>query len=228
MEGFVELESRGILVHEPEDDPVLLLSWRERGRVVPVWIGAAEAASLAARESGMSQNRPGPQEALVEMAEVCGDSILRAEIAGFHEGVFVTALVLEGGGRVDVRLSDAVAVCEIAGVPLYAALDVAEAASVPAGPLADDVGDDSGDGGDEEAVEEFARFLDEIDADDFLGNGGAAGSGGGADAGGSTGGGAGDPGESPSRGHESDTDVTDSDSSDRRGDENYPDGTPES
>lgn len=169
MDEFVELTPRGILVHEPEDHPVLLLSWPERDRVIPVWVGASEAAQLAAREAGLTQNRPGAQDVIVEMAESTGNSIERAEITAHHEGVFIAALVLSDGGRVDARVSDAVIVAEIAEVPLLAAREVAESVSVPAGPLFDD----DAPGGqasteEEESVEEFARFLDEIDAADFF------------------------------------------------------------
>lgn len=213
MEEFVEVESRGILVHEPEDDPVLLLAWAERSRVMPVWLGAAEAASLAARESGMMQNRPGSPEVIVEMAEACGNTIDRAEITGYHEGVFIAALVLDNGNRVDVRVSDAVAVCEVAEVPLVAARDVAEAASVPAAPLFDGGGAAPAEA-EEASVEEFAKFLEGIDADDFLGNGGTIGNPG------NGGGTIGNPGNGP----ENDTDVTDDDLSDGSG---TPGSTPE-
>ena len=169
MDEFIRVESRGILVHEPEDHPVLLLSWSERGRVVPVWIGAAEAAFLAAREAGMTQNRPSAQDVIVEMAESTGNSIERAEITAFHEGVFLASLVLSDGGRVDCRVSDAIAVCEIAEAPIVVARELLEATSVPAGSLFDD-GVDGPAAAEEESVEEFARFLDEIDAGDFLGS----------------------------------------------------------
>lgn len=205
MEEFVEVESRGILVHEPEDDPVLLLAWSERSRVMPVWLGAAEAASLAARESGMMQNRPGAAEAIVELAEACGNSIERAEITGCHEGVFIAALVLDNGNRVDVRVSDAVAVCEVAEIPLVAARDVAEASSVSAAPLFDGGGAAPEDA-EEASVEEFAKFLEGIDADDFLGK---------SDSGDAES----DPGDT-----EDDTDVTGDDPSDGSG---TPDSTPE-
>ena len=189
MDELVEVESRGILVHEPEDHPVLLLSWPGSGRVVPVWIGPAEAAYLAAREAGMTQNRPCAQDVVVEMAESTGNSIERAEVTGYHEGVFIAALVLSDGGRVDCRVSDAVAVCEIAEAPLLFAREILEAASVPAGSLFDDP-ENPGDE-EEESVEEFARFLDEIDAADFMGESGgsegAGGSGGNGDSRGSDG-----------------------------------------
>lgn len=174
MDEFVEVESRGILVHEPEDHPVLLLSWPGSGRVVPVWLGAAEAAYLAAREAGMTQNRPCAQDVIVEMAESTGNSIERAEVTGFHEGVFIAALVLSNGGRVDCRVSDALAVCEISEAPLVVAREILEATSVPAGALFDDDVDGPA-AQEEESVEEFARFLDEIDAADFLGEDGRGG-----------------------------------------------------
>lgn len=166
MDEFIQVESRGILVHEPEGHPVLLLSWPGEERVLPVWIGAAEAAALAAREAGMSQNRPGAQDVIAEIAEVAGTPVDCAEITGYHEGVFIAALVLAGGARVDCRVSDAVAVCEVAEVPLLVAREVLDAVSVPAGALFDDPEDAAED---EESVEEFARFLDEVDAADFLG-----------------------------------------------------------
>lgn len=99
-----------------------------------------------------------------------GQSALRGQITGVHEGVFIASLVLEGGAEIDMRPSDLILIASELEVPLYVARDVLDAMSVSArlvatngGSLTDDTETDSV----EASVSEFAEFLDSIDADYF-------------------------------------------------------------
>nr|WP_240394103.1 bifunctional nuclease family protein [Corynebacterium lactis] len=161
------------MAHPPEDDPVLLLHDEEGNRIIPIWIGVAEAALFAARDSGSSQRRPSMHEVFVDGIELAGQNALRGQITGVHEGVFIASLVFEGDIEVDMRPSDLILIADLLEVPLYAAREVVDAVSVPARMVATNGGSlaDADEVNSVEAsVEEFAEFLDSIDADYFANN----------------------------------------------------------
>ncbi|MDU4704531.1 MAG: DUF151 domain-containing protein, partial [Corynebacterium sp.] len=99
-----------------------------------------------------------------------GQSALRGQITGVHEGVFIASLVLEGGAEIDMRPSDLILIASELEVPLYVARDVLDATSVAARLVATNGGsltDESETDSVEASVSEFAEFLDSIDADYF-------------------------------------------------------------
>ncbi|MDO5028999.1 MAG: bifunctional nuclease family protein [Corynebacterium sp.] len=175
-EQLVEVKFLDWMTHPPEDDPVLLLHAEEVNRIVPIWIDVTSATQYSARETGTTQRRPGMHEVFADTLDLVGQSALRGQITGVHEGGFIASLVLEGGTEIDMRPSDLVLIAAELEVPLYIARDVLDMSSVPArlvatngGSLADDAESDSV----EASVSEFAQFLDSIDADYFAESHGA-------------------------------------------------------
>lgn len=169
-EQFVEVKFLDWMAQPPEDDPVLLLHAEEVNRIVPIWIDVPTATLYSARETGTTQRRPGMHEVFADAMELVGQSALRGQITGLHEGVFIAGLVLEGGTEIDMRPSDLILVASELEVPLYIARDVLDAVSVPARMVATNGGslsDDSDADSVEASVEQFAEFLDSIDADYF-------------------------------------------------------------
>ncbi len=71
--------------------------------------------------------------------------------------MFFAVLAFEGGVEVSARPSDAIALALRTGTPIYGAETVLEAAGIA-------VPDEQ-----EDEVEKFRAFLDEISPDDFLG-----------------------------------------------------------
>lgn len=163
---LVEVKFLDWMTHPPEADPVILLHAEELNRIVPVWIGRAEATLYSARELGDEPKRPGMHEVFADAVLLAGQSALRGQITGVHEGVFIASLVLEGDIEIDMRPSDLILVAEQLEVPLYMEREVLEAVSVPARLVATRGGSVS-DSEDDASVEEFAEFLDKINADSF-------------------------------------------------------------
>ncbi|MEJ5919920.1 MULTISPECIES: bifunctional nuclease family protein [unclassified Corynebacterium] len=166
---FVEVTVRGLMVHGPEEHPVLLVHSEEGNRVIPIWIGAADAANFAARDASMTQNRPGIHEVLADTVDILGTSIQQGTITSCFEGVFMGELQLANGMTLDIRPSDMIIVCDLADAPLFIAREVVDSVSVPASRLLDDVlGEgESVDEEVEESLKDFAAFLEGIDATDF-------------------------------------------------------------
>jgi uncharacterized protein len=91
----------------------------------------------------------------------------RVEIARLEEGTFyaeVTVTDTRGTAVLDARPSDAIALAARAGASLWVADAVFDEAAVD-GILTDD--DDAV--SEEEKVDEFRRFLDDVDPEDFQG-----------------------------------------------------------
>ena len=152
--------------------PVVLLTPLDAGdgprTLVPIWVGAQEAASISIAVSGEQPPRPLSHDLMKRLLDTVGASVDRVDVTRIEDGTFYAELsITTGSGRVviDCRPSDAIALASRAGAPLF----VAESVLADAGVLEEE--EDGGGGGvdPEEKVEEFRRFLDEVDPEDFQG-----------------------------------------------------------
>ncbi len=130
-------------------------------RVLPIWIGAQEATSILIAVEGATTPRPLAHDLIRALLEELGAVVERVEVTRIEDGTYYAEIQMMSGGAVhvvDARPSDAVAVASRTGAPLFVADDVLEEAGVP-GLIVQ--------GEEEEAVEEFHRFLEDVDPDDF-------------------------------------------------------------
>ena len=144
------------------NSPVVLLRDEsgEDDRVLPIWIGHAEAMAILLRLQDVESPRPLTHDLLKSVLETLGLMVERVEITRLDAGTFYAALVLRGEDRrmaVDARPSDSMALAVRTGSPIYVADEVWEqAALAPPGDV------------DEEAeVARFREFLEHIDPADF-------------------------------------------------------------
>ena len=150
--------------------PVVLLTPLVGGdgprTLVPIWVGAQEAASISIAVSGEDPPRPLSHDLMKRLLDTVGATVDRVDVTRIEEGTFYAALSLttrDGAVTLDCRPSDAIALAARVGAPLF----VAEAVIDDAGVMEDE--DDSEPAEAEEKVEEFRRFLDEVDPEDFQG-----------------------------------------------------------
>ena len=86
-----------------------------------------------------------------------GHQLAEARITELTDGVFFALLVFDGGVEVSARPSDAIALALRTGTPIHAAETVLTEAGIA-------VPDEQ-----EDEVERFREFLDQISPDDFVG-----------------------------------------------------------
>lgn len=131
------------------------------GRILPIWIGAQEATSILIAVEGALAPRPLAHDLMKSMLDALQATVEQVEVTRIDDGTFFAAVTLRSASGVlviDARPSDAVALASRAGAPVFVAEAVLLEAGVPGTVVESD---------EEQSLEEFQRFLDEVDPEDF-------------------------------------------------------------
>lgn len=151
------LDVIGVRMEMPSNNPIVLL--RETGgeRYLPIWVGAVEATAIAYAQQGVVPPRPLTHDLLRDVLEAVGATLSEVRITSLQDGVFYAVLVFESGIEVSARPSDAIALALRASVPIFGAEEVLDEAGIE---LPDEEPQ-------EDEVEKFREFLDQISPEDF-------------------------------------------------------------
>lgn len=161
------MELLAVQLRMPANTPVMVLREQQgSGRLLPILIGAPEAASIHTALEGIQPPRPLTHDLALTLLDTLGARLERVLITEMREHTFYAELHLRtsaGESVVGCRPSDAVALAVRCNADIYADDDLLDAEGVEA-PEEDD------DDVDEEAIlDEFRDFLDDIDPEDFKG-----------------------------------------------------------
>ena len=145
----------GVRVELPANQPVVLL--REEGgvRYLPIWIGAVEASAIAFQQQGVQTVRPLTHDLLRDVISGLGASLEAVHITEMREDIFYAELRFAGGVSVSARPSDAIALALRCDVAILGSDAVLDAAGI-------EIPDEQ-----EDEVERFREFLDNISPEDF-------------------------------------------------------------
>jgi bifunctional DNase/RNase len=161
---MAEVRVAGVRVEQPANQAVLLLRESEGDRILPIWIGEAEAMAIVYHQQGQEPPRPLTHDLFADVLGALGHSLKEVRIVDLQEGTFYADLVFENDVRVSARPSDSVAIALRVGVPIF----VEEAVLDEAGLLIPEEGDEESTGAlREDEVEKFKEFLDSVSPDDF-------------------------------------------------------------
>jgi bifunctional DNase/RNase len=133
------------------------------GMVLPIWIGQLEATSILVAVEQASVPRPLAHDLMRSMLETLGAEVVRVEVTRIDDGTFYAEITLTTGGRtvtVDARPSDAVALASRTATGIWVAEDVMQEAGVPDVLTESDAS---------ERLDEFKKFLDDVEPEDFEG-----------------------------------------------------------
>lgn len=153
------VEVVGVRVEMPSNNPIVLLRDVETGQFLPIWVGSGEASAIALAQQGVVPPRPLTHDLLREVITALGASVTEIRITSLQDGVFYAQLVLSSGAEVSARPSDAIALALRTGSPILCAPEVLEAAGI-------DLPED-GEVVEEDQVERFREFLDQVSPEDF-------------------------------------------------------------
>jgi len=136
------------------------------GNILPIWIGTQEATSILIATEGATARRPLTHDLMKSLLEAVQADLERVDITRIEEGTFYAEMTLQTrDGRLilDARPSDAIALAARVDAPIWVSDDLLETAGVP------DATEVPPSPGVESELDEFKRFLDEVDPEDFQG-----------------------------------------------------------
>lgn len=161
---MIDLELLGLRVEPPSNTPIVLLQETTGlGRILPIFIGGAEATAIAFALEGVRAPRPLTHDLLNVLVETFESSVARLVLTELREGTYYAELELStptGTRTVSCRPSDGIALALRADAPIVAWEDLLDEAGQL--PEFDDPGADA-----EEVVEQFKDFIEHVDPEDF-------------------------------------------------------------
>lgn len=158
---MIRLSLVGVRVEVPTNQPIVLLREDEGQRYLPIFIGPPEATAIVYALQGMETPRPMTHDLFKTVLDDMSMRLQQVVITELHDGTFYAEIELAGNGnayRISSRPSDAIALAvryEDA-VPIFAD----EAVLDEAGVLFEN--DEE-----EEQIEQFREFLDQVRPEDF-------------------------------------------------------------
>jgi len=151
----------GVRVELPNNQPILLLKETAGDRYLPIWIGAVEATAIALEQQGFQSARPLTHDLFRDVLAALNAPLHRVEITEVRENIYYADLVIGDGLRISARPSDAVALALRVGAEITCADSVLEDSGIV-------IPDEQ-----EDEVEKFREFLDQITPEDFAGGSGS-------------------------------------------------------
>jgi bifunctional DNase/RNase len=145
----------GVRVELPSNQPVVLLKEVDGNRYLPIWIGTVEAAAIAYQQQDVQLSRPLTHDLIRDVLEALDVTLTAVEITELRDTIYFAELVLDGRTRVSSRSSDAIAIALRTEAPIWCADAVLDEAGV----VLPDTQEDE--------VEKFREFLEEVTPEDF-------------------------------------------------------------
>lgn len=145
--------------------PIVLLKAVDSNKFLPIWIGHPEAAAILMKLQGASTPRPMTHDLLNDVLEQVDAKCERVSVTELRDNTFYASITLSVNGteiEIDSRPSDAIALAVRCQAPIYAADEVIEESSIE---FEHEVEDQ------EEVVEKFKDFLDQVSPEDFAAGG---------------------------------------------------------
>ena len=141
--------------------PIVLLKTSDGNKFLPIWIGHPEAAAILMKLQGAGTPRPMTHDLVTDMLARLEARVVRIAVTELRENTFYALVTVAVNGteiEIDSRPSDAIALAVRAEAPIFAADDVIEESAIEF---------EHEDVNEEEVVEEFKKFLDEVKPEDF-------------------------------------------------------------
>jgi bifunctional DNase/RNase len=157
------MEVIGVRVEMPSNQPIVLLKEIDGSRFLPIWVGAVEATAIAFAQQGVEPPRPLTHDLMNNLLELLDATVTAVHMTEIKDGIFYATMLLRdsSGGQLSIsaRPSDAIALAVRSHSNILATQE-----------LLDEIGIEIPQGeGENQEVEKFREFLDQINPEDFVG-----------------------------------------------------------
>ena len=119
---LVEMQVRGLMLDPVTNVPIVILRDPTGDRVLPIWVGPAEANAIALQIENVAAPRPMTHDLLRDLIAALGVVLSRVIIADLKGSTYYAYLELRQGKElvlVDARPSDALAIALRARAPVF-------------------------------------------------------------------------------------------------------------
>ena len=157
-----EVQIYGVSFDMVGKQPIVLLKTVDDNRFLPIWIGHPEAAAILMKLQGADTPRPMTHDLIVDMLDQADTTCERISITELRDNTFYASITLSVSGseiEIDSRPSDALALAVRMAAPIFVADEVIDESSIEF---------EQGEEDNDEVVEKFKDFLDDISPEDFL------------------------------------------------------------
>ena len=160
---LIPMEVVGVRVEMPSNQPIVLLKEINGSRFLPIWVGAVEATAIAFAQQGVEPPRPLTHDLMSNLVELLDATLTAVHLTEIKEGIFYANMLVRdsNGGQLTLsaRPSDAIALAIRTHSNILATQE-----------LLDEIGIEIPQGeGENQEVEKFREFLDQINPEDFVG-----------------------------------------------------------
>ena len=147
----------------PSNQPIVLLKEIDGSRFLPIWVGAVEATAIAFAQQGVQPPRPLTHDLMNNLLDLLDATVTAVHMTEIKDGIFYATMLLRdsSGGQLSIsaRPSDAIALAVRSHSNILATQE-----------LLDEIGIEIPQGeGENQEVEKFREFLDQINPEDFVG-----------------------------------------------------------
>ena len=141
--------------------PVVILREKDGTRVLPIWIGPAEASAIAMELQGVKAQRPLTHDLLKQVIVGLGGNLRRVVISSVKENTYFAELLIHRDDhvfQVDARPSDSIALALRLDAPIFTSDRLLDESGVEAEEPTPDPALD---------VERLKQYLEKLDPQDF-------------------------------------------------------------
>lgn len=110
---MIEVRVQSLGIDQESKSPVVILQEMNGERMLPIWIGPAEAQAIAMELAGMKFSRPLTHDLAASLIRGLGGALTRVLITRVQENTYFAELVIQRGSEVfsiDARPSDSIAI----------------------------------------------------------------------------------------------------------------------
>jgi bifunctional DNase/RNase len=160
----IEVNVHKLMIDDNTNSPVVILKEAEGNRMLPIWIGSAEANAIAMVLQGQAFPRPLTHDLLSAIIRGLRANVVKIIISDLKDNTFYATVLLHGTDEqltFDARPSDSIALALRSGCPIFVAESLLEGAGdrVDASQLRPP--------SEEERAEELRRYLAKLSPEDF-------------------------------------------------------------
>jgi len=119
---MMEVKLEGLALDMTTNTPVVILAPSEIDKVLPIWIGHAEAWAIAMELSGVAPKRPLTHDLIKRMVETLGGRVEKVEITELREQTFYAVIHVACNSetyQIDARPSDSIALALKTGSAIF-------------------------------------------------------------------------------------------------------------